>query len=369
MKRILCLISNMNAGGAETYLMKLYRNIDTEKYQMDFCINVYEQNYYEDEIISKGGYIYRIPSRSASILEHNKQLSSIIQDNGYDYVMAISSSATSFMDLKIAKKSGAKVTAIRSSNSNLGMSIIAKVLQAFFRILYIKYADILLSPSDLAAENMFGKRYQSNPKFHYLRNGLDLNYFSFKEEKRKSIRNEFNIGDSTIVVGHVGRFYEQKNHVFLLQVFTEMLKHNEDMVLMLVGNGKLESEIHEKASQFGILNKVIFAGVRNDVPDILSAMDLFIFPSLYEGMPNTVIEAQATGLNCLIANTITKEANVTGLVYYKSLKESSQSWASEALRLLKTRSKERNTSQIMIENKYDIQSCTEYFCTTVFGEK
>ena len=362
MKRLLCLLSCMNAGGAETFLMKMYRAIDRLKYQMDFCINTKEESFYEKEILSLGGKIYRIPSKTESLKEFKRQLSDIIRREKYKYVLRITSSAMGFMDLKIAKKAGAKICSARSSNSNDGKSIKAKAAHVLGKLLYRKYADVKIAPSDLAAKYTFGKKAYRRGEVHILHNALDLN---FDEQTRNHIRKEFSISDNVKIIGHVGRFMSQKNHSFLLDIFNEIHKQNQNTVLMLVGKGELEDKIKEKIKALNLEDSVIFTGVRSDIPALLSAMDVFVFPSFYEGMPNTVIEAQATGLPCLIADTITKEANVTGLVRYMPLK-APEKWAKEALNMvLDTR---MQTKEIMIKNGYDIENVSKEFVRLVFGE-
>lgn len=158
MKRLLCILSSMNAGGAETFLIKIYRRIDNTKYQMDFCINASEKCFYEDEILSLGGKIYRIPAKSTSLRNFAGQLHDVVSSNGYKNVLRITSSAFGFMDLKIASKAGAKVCAARSSNSSDGGSLKSKVVHRLGRILYGKYVNVKIAPSDLAAEYTFGKK-------------------------------------------------------------------------------------------------------------------------------------------------------------------------------------------------------------------
>lgn len=367
MKKVLCLIGSMDTGGAETFLMKMYRALDKAKYQMDFCINVQRPCFYEEEIKSLGGKIYRIPSKSEDVVEFKKELFNVVKNNKYEYVFRITSNALGFLDLKIAKKAGAKVCSGRSSNSSDGDSLKVKIAHRLGRILYNKYVDVKFAPSVLAAEYTFGKKAYRKGQVELLHNGVDLNVFKFNEEDRKAIREEFNISDEKVLVGHVGRFMTQKNHAFLLDVFSEIKKKNNNAILMLVGgNGDLEGQVRAKITKLGLDECVIFAGVRSDVPQLLSAMDVFVFPSFYEGMPNTVIEAQATGLPCVIADTITKEADITGLVQYLSLNEPSEKWASVALELV---SKERkNTKSDFINNKYDIESVVQEFVRLVFDE-
>lgn len=365
MKRLLCLISGMNAGGAETFLMKLYRRLDKTKYQMDFCINVFDKCFYEEEILTLGGKIYRIPSKSVSISTFEKRLYEIVKANHYKYVLRITSSAFGFMDLKIAHEAGASVCAVRSSNSSDGGSLKSKIAHMLGRILYGKYVDVKIAPSDLAAEYTFGKKAYKSGAVNILHNAIDTKRYGFDADMRCRIRSEFKLSNDITMIGHVGRFMTQKNHAFLLEVFSEYVKLNEKSALMLVGGGELEFAIKQKASELGISDKIIFTGVRSDIPALLSAMDMFVFPSLYEGMPNTVIEAQATGLPCLIADTITREADITGLVHYLPLSDAG-TWANYIAQL--PRVIRKTPIQKFKENCYDIETVTEQFVKLIFRE-
>ena len=367
MKRVLCILANMNAGGAETFLMKIYRQLDRTKYQMDFCINVPNKCFYEDEIISLGGKIYRIPSKSESFQLYKKKLFEVVNSNGYKYVLRIASNGASFIDLKIAKRAGASVCAVRSSNSSDGKGLTVKIAHRLGRFLYGKYVDVKIAPSDLAAIYTFGERAYKDGDVKILHNALDLDVYKFGLEERKRVRAEFGIKEFEILCGHVGRFSPQKNHDFLIDIFSELCKEHSNYKLLLVGNGELEERIRKKCADKGLQDKVIFAGVRSDIPAVLSAMDVFVFPSLYEGMPNTVIEAQATGLPCVISDTITKEAKITDLVRYTSLNNPVGSWASE---LLHQEFEKRNREQynsVARKQGYDIKQCVSQFVETIFG--
>lgn len=365
MKRLLCVLSSLNAGGAETYLMKLYRTIDRSKYQMDFCINVNEKCFYEDEVIRLGGKIFRIPYKSASLKEFKKGLYGVVHDNKYEFVLRVTSNTMGLMDLKIAKKAGARLCSARSSNSSDGNGIKSLAAHMLGRALYGKYADVKIAPSDLAAKYTFGQRAYRNGDVKILHNAVDLKRFYFDKASAIDIRKEFAVED-TRIIGHIGRFSEQKNHFFLLKVFAEIHSIDPNTVLMLVGQGELEEEIRHKAAKMGLSDHIIFTGVRPDIAGILSAMDVFVFPSLYEGMPNTVIEAQATGLPCLISDTITEEANITGSVKYMSLRCSEREWAETALQMINT--EREDTKKIFIDNKYDIESAAAEFIDLVFGK-
>ena len=364
MKRVLCIISCMNTGGAETFLMKVYRKLDRQKYQMDFCVYNSDKGFYEDEINNMGGKIFHIPAKTKSFVRYRKALTEVIESNHYENVIRITSNAMGFLDLKIAKLAGAKKCVARSSNSSDGESALAKVAHTLGRKLYSRYVDVKIAPSDLAAIYTFGEEAYKRGEIVILHNGLDLAVYRYNEEKRHIIRNEFSIDEKALVIGHIGRFAAQKNHKFLLEVFKQYYEQNKDAVLMLVGgNGELECSIRKMVNDSVFAKNVIFTGVRSDIPALLSAMDVFIMPSFYEGMPNTVIEAQATGLPCLVSDTITKEANITGNVVYLPLGKENI-WISAIDRSIKN---QRNDTTVIFENKgYAIEKVTDKFVSVVF---
>lgn len=367
MKRLLCILSGMNAGGAETFLMKVYRAINRTAYQMDFCINVKEPCFYEEEILRLGGKIFRIPTKSENVKEFKKQLSGIVSQNGYRYVLRVTSNAAGFMDLKIAKKAGAAVCAARSSNSGDGGGLRLFIAHRLGRALYGRFVDVKLAPSDLAAAYTFGKRAVKNAEVRLLRNALDLDAFRYDEAARIRLRGEFGVGENTVLAGHVGRFAPQKNHAFLFTVFAEMHRKNPDTVLLLVGDGEQGAALHDKARALGFADAVRFAGIRADIPQLLSAMDVLVFPSLYEGMPNVVVEAQATGLPCLVADTVTAEAKITERVEFIRLDEPTRVWAERALALARNPENDRRKATAeMAARGYDIHDCVKVFAENVF---
>ena len=199
-----------------------------------------------------------------------------------------------------------------------------------------------------------------------LRNGLDYSLYQFSEENRNALRKELGI-ENSFVVGHVGRFSQQKNHEFLVDIFKCISDKNPNAVLLLAGIGELENAIHKKVNHLGLKNKVIFLGRRDDVPRLLSAFDVLLFPSFHEGMPNVVIEAQASGLPCIIADTITSQADITGLVHYLPLSLSADTWADEVL--LKSDFPRENTKEKFYNAGYDQDSVVKEFIRLVFENK
>ena len=363
MKRLLCILSSLDAGGAETFLMKISRTLPPDEYQMDFIVSR-DNGCYTQEVLDRGGKIHLIPMRTKKPVASFNGIRKIVKENRYQYVLKLGNTPLCATDLIAAKWGGAKVLAMRSCNALTNLSRKQKILDTVFRPILNCVANVKIAPSILAAEYTFGKKQVDAGKVELLHNGVDTNVYCYDEAAREKIRNEFSL-DGKLVVGHVGRFSRQKNHAFLLEVFREIKKQQENAVLLLVGTGELEDKIRQQAKQLELEDAVVYAGVRSDVPRMLSAMDVFVVPSFYEGMPNTVIEAQATGLPCVIADTITKEANITGLVQYLPLTDSAQAWAEQALSLCGQVRKD--TKQDFIANGYDIQSVSQNFVQWIFG--
>lgn len=366
MKRILCIVGGMNAGGAETFLMKVYRDLDKTKYQMDFAVAVTDKGYYDDEIIALGGKIHHVTPKSLGFFKNFNSVRKIVKENGYQYVLRTSQHSLSALELLAAWLGGAKVRVFRSSNSNtVSGSKKQMLLHKLCGFMPKRFANVRIAPSTEAAEFMFGKGCVEKGRAKILHNGVDISVYHYDEDSRKKIRQELNIAENALLIGHVGRFNQQKNHGFLLEIFKRIKEKHDNAVLLLVGKGELEADIRAKADALGVADHIIFTGVRSDVPQLLSAMDVFVFPSLYEGMPNTVIEAQATGLPCVIADTITREANITGLVTYLPLREP-QIWAEKALESIAAQ--RADTKQAFVVNKYNVESVVEDFVKLVWGE-
>lgn len=362
MRRLLCIVSAMNTGGAETFLMKMYRAMDREKYQMDFCVNS-DKNFYAKEILELGGKIFTVPAKSQSILGWYRETKNVVRDNEYRYVIRVCEHSLAAMDLVVARQGGADHLIMRSSNAASG-SRMTVLLHRMFQFLAIHVPTVKIAPSTEAAEYTFGKGCVSRGEVVLLHNAIDTNVYRFDQEGRERIREELNLKDC-FVVGHVGRFNQQKNHEFLVDVFYELLKKKPESRLVLVGAGELQNHIRQKVQSLGIESYVVFTGVRKDVPQLMSAFDVFLFPSLYEGMPNTVIEAQATGLPCVISDTITREADITGLVEYIPLGDVGK-WAECAVKVRCTN--RPDTKEQFHKHQYDITSQADAFTRYVFGE-
>lgn len=353
----------MNAGGAETFLMKIYRAIDKDRYQMDFYIMSEDKGYYEDEIRSLEGKIYHSIPKSKNFFKAFITLMKTVKKEKYKYVFRASQHSLAALDLLAAKLGGAKILVQRSTNSD-SSNRISRILHKIFQPLSILLPNVKIAPSTKAAEYTFGKRCVKNNKVTIINNAIPTEDFTFDLRRRDKIRRELQI-ENKFVVGHVGRFSQQKNHSFLIDVFLDIYKKNNNSVLVLVGEGELENEIKEKIEAYNLTNNVVFTGVRSDIPDLMMAMDVFVFPSFYEGMPNVVIEAQATGLPCIISDSITQEVAISELVTFLSIKDSPGKWANKSLNY-RDNFERKNMKLCIVESGYDIEDVTRKFAKVVF---
>ena len=327
-EKILIIINSMNVGGAETFAMKLFRKIDKSKIIMDFLVNTAEDGFYSEEIRRMGGQVYHTYPKSKHPFKNFMTIKRIVRANKYSIVVRFAEHPIVATDLIAAKLGGAKKTIVRSTNTSTGKKF-SNVIAFFFRPLLNLNADVKIAPSTESAIWLFGKRAVKKNKITLLKNGLDFDYYRFSETRRNLVRRQLNISSSALVFGHIGRFNAQKNHFFLIDLFLQILKQWPNSILALVGDGDLKSEVERYAFEKGLSGCVLFLGVRTDIPDLLSSFDCFLLPSLYEGLPNVIIEAQAVNLPCVLSDAITKEVAVTNLVSFCSFKDDKDVWCKE----------------------------------------
>ena len=353
----------MGAGGAETFMMKLFRVIDAQELHIDFCVMTIDPGLYDKEILEHGSKLFHITPKSVDFNRYKSELSKLLHTEKYDIVLRLGDTCFSFYDLWIAKKCHVPVLAFRSCNSSFDGSKLQLFIHKALRGILSRFIDIKIAPSTEAAEFTFGKRAVKQKSVHILHNGLILQNFNYSQQSCDEIRREFHL-ERKFVIGHIGRFFHQKNHLFLIDIFAEIAKVRKDAVLMLVGNGEMQNDIRSKVEQNGLSDRVIFTGVRKDIGSLLSAMDIFVFPSYFEGMPNAVIEAQANGLRCIVSDTITKEANISGLVTYLPLESGAKEWADK---ILMSDIRRVDTTEAFIKNKYEINAVVEEFISLLRG--
>lgn len=330
MVRILHVLGGLNRGGAETMVMNIYRSIDHNKFQFDFIIHNNTEKDYRDEIEMLGGRIYVFPEFKGYnfIMYRNKWDRFLDEHPEYSIVHShVRSYASIFFP--IVKRHGLK-TIIHSHSTSNGFgikSVIKKILQKPLA----KQANYLFACSNMSGEWLFGKKAVKKSNYYLVKNSIDANKYRFNIGVRKKYREELGI-ENKIVFGHVGRLTEPKNHSYLLKVFKEILERLPNAVLIIVGDGELKDKIGEDIRKMKLQDYVYMLGTRNDIANILQSMDVFLFPSLWEGLPVTVLEAQAAGLPCIISDTITDEVKMSSDIVYLPIKNSVDLWVSSALK-------------------------------------
>ena len=342
--RILHVLGGVGLGGAESRIMDIYRHIDKDKVQFDFLIHQTKKGYYEEEIEKLGGRIYRVPRfKLYNILTYRKALreffnSSQRVDNANRRFASSSRrlevvhghmTSTASIYLPIAKKCGVPVTIAHARSAGVDKGLKGVITRLLRRPLRRK-CDHMFACSMLAAKAVFGENNAKNGRVTIVPNAIDAKLFMYNEEIRNRMRKKLSLEDK-FVIGHVGRFHYAKNHEYLLAVFGEIAKQRENAHLLLLGEGERMEEMKEKAVAFGIADKVLFAGNQKEVWDYYQAMDFFLFPSRFEGLPGTVVEAQAAGLCCLISDAIAEEVKITKLVTAFSIEEKPEKWAEYVL--------------------------------------
>lgn len=320
--RILHVVTYMGRGGLETMIMNYYRHIDRSKVQFDFLVHRDFEADYDAEILSLGGRIYRLPPLNPFGVEYLSQLDQFFEEHGEYRIVHCHLDCMAGIPLKYAKKHGVPVRIAHAHNSNQTKDK-KYLLKLFYRRNITKYATDLFACGDEAGKWMFRAT-----SFHIMNNAIDTARYVYSPETAEQARTELKIPGNAMVCGHVGRFMTQKNHEFLLRVFAKM---PENAWLLLVGDGALREAVERRAEDLGIRNRIIFTGVRADVHRMLQAMDVFVFPSIYEGLPVSVIEAQASGLPCLISDKVPIECKKTDLIRQIPLDAGEDAWAAAAV--------------------------------------
>lgn len=354
--RILQVIGIMNRGGAETMIMNLYRAIDKEKIQFDFVENTLEDADFDEEIRTLGGKIYKCPHYNGkNHLQYVQWWKKFFEEHKEYSVVHGHIGSTAAIYLRVAKQHGLYTIAHSHSDSTNRtiMGILYNMISYPTRFI----ADYFFGCSERAGEKRYGKKISRNQeKFSVLNNAIHVDDFIYNSEKREKARDTLGIKNE-IVLGHIGRMDENKNQNFLIDVLKEILLVRTDVKLILVGTGQTRKALEQRVIMENLENHVIFTGVRSDVPELLQAMDIFVFPSIFEGLPVTLIEAQAAGLPCIISDAITEEVILTDLVTKISLNSSLDEWIKCILNNVSTVRKD--TSSFIIKNGYDIKNTAE----------
>lgn len=353
--RILHVVTDMRMGGLETLIMNYYRNIDREKVQFDFLVHRKEKAVYDDEIISLGGKIFTLPRLNPFSLDYHKKLNNFFKDHPEYKIVHVHQDCLSSIALKSAKKNNVSVRIGHSHSSNQDRNF-KYIIKKYYMRSIPKYATELFACSKMAGDWMFrGSTYK------ILSNAVDAEKFVFDENVRNKLKKDLVLADDELVIGHVGRFNWVKNHDYLIDVFAEILKMtNNKAKLILVGKGDLEEAVRNKAERLGIEDYVIFMGNRSDIYNIMQVMDVFVMPSHYEGLPVTLVEAQASGLKCVISDKVPEQSIfIKELGKIVQLDSDAHTWA-ESIIDFADNYERKNTYKQICETGFDIKSNAQW---------
>ncbi len=330
--RILHVVGGMVRGGIETWLMHILRHIDRDRFHMDFLVHRTDPCAYDDEIRSLGSRIIPCTLDRWRPWAYAANFSRIMREYGpYDVVHSHVHHFSGYV-LRIAKQAGVPLCIAHSHNDTSAQEAKAGLYRQLYRRLtqswISRYANVGLGCSNFAAADLFGSKWESDRRWQILYYGIDLTPFREAIDK-EAMRRELGIPSDAFVIGHVGRFVEQKNHEFLIEIAAEVAQREPKMHLLLLGEGELRSPIQRQVEQIGLSDRVTFAGTRPDIPHLMrGAMDVFLLPSLFEGLPVVGIEAQAAGLPLILSDTITPEVEILKpLVKWLSLSQPAVAWA------------------------------------------
>lgn len=345
-------------GGIEQLVYQICTRMDNNQFRFDFLCYCHKCAY-EEELEALGGQAYHITRRGENPIKCRNELKAFFKShrNQYDYIWIHGSSASNCTGHIFARKyTNAQIISHSHGTFFDSKGKVTKLLHTYLHHLhhhkYMRCTDYCFACSRAAGDWLFGK---TDKQLYIIKNGIELVNFQFNQVIRDEYRKKFDI-ENKIVIGHAGRFCAAKNQEFILDVFYEVLKINPNYMLLLAGDGEMLQKIKSKASDLKISDKVIFAGYRDDWNHILQAIDLLLLPSLYEGLPIVAVEAQTSGLPCLLSDTITKETCISDLVEYNSLTDPKKEWAEKIERIIQKHTNDNRSEygKKIIKNGYDI---------------
>lgn len=353
--RVLQVLNNLNRGGAENFVMNVYRAIDKTKIQFDFIVHSDDVGDFSEEIISMGGKIFVCPKyRGKNHISYVNWWKKFFSEHKEYGAIHSHIRSTASIYLPIARKNGVKTIVHSHSTSNgTGLSSVVKqILQYPLRWC----SDYCFACSKEAGEWLYGKKIVKSKKYYYIPNAVDLSKFSYNSSKRDEYRKELNVSDKLVYI-HVGRFNEVKNHKFLIETFKEINKKLPDSVLLLVGTGELFEAIKGYINDNDMSDIVYLLGKRSDVPYLYSMADCLLFPSLWEGLPVSLVEAQASGIPCFISDTISNDVSISDLVRRLPINQGAQCWVDAVVNANLERKDVRDQ---LTKAGYDINALAEW---------
>lgn len=361
MVRILQKTATLGPGGIQKFLINVQSNMNIDKVQYDYFLNTLEPDFYTDQALNLESKIYGRQHNTGNPIKklwtRYSLFYKIIKKNKYSIVHIDETLEMTALSVMVSKLAGVKVIIAHSHNDHSTDKLSffeKKLLHPLCRIIISTLATDYFACSKMAGKWMFSKKINNSNKIVIINNGIESEKYKYNENIRNELRKQMNLEDY-FVIGHVGRFFYQKNHKFILDVFSELLKEEPRSKLILIGEGELKYEMECYAQKIGIYNDIIFYGLCDKVNEILQIFDAFVFPSVYEGLGIVAIESQAASLKTFCAETIPKEVDITPYCHYISLSAGAKIWAKEILKNSKSYTRE-NTIPLIQKAKFDISS-------------
>ncbi|MBD5475704.1 MAG: glycosyltransferase family 1 protein [Lachnospiraceae bacterium] len=364
--RVLHVLGGVGLGGAESRIMDLYRQMDRNEIQFDFLVHSEAMNksissamnkrkpeFYDEDILSLGGHIYVLPKfKVYNYLSYRKAVQDFFRQHQEFRVVQGHMTSTAGIYLPIAKKYGIPVTVAHARNAGVVKGL-KGIATRFFRRGLAQKADFCFACSKLAGEDVFGEAAMDGGRVKIIYNAIDAAEFTYDPKVRAQVKERLGLKEE-LVIGHVGRFNYQKNHPYLIDIFAKLCEIRQNAVLLMLGEGPDQENIREKCRMLGIEDKVRFLGNQRRPQDYYQAMDIFLLPSFFEGLPGVLVEAQAAGLKCFVSDTITREAAATDLVTYLSIEQPAEAWAEQIAEAAEY--ERQNTFQRMKSAGFDVKT-------------
>ncbi len=354
MIRVLQSVSNMDRAGIETMLMNYYRRIDREKVQFDFIVNKAKPGDYDDEIRSMGGRIFQSPGLNPlHYPQYMRFVQEIIAQDDRIRIVHAHNEAMGLYALNGAKHAGINVRIAHAHNTRIIRDYKWPLKMLCKQFLPAAATDLWSCGRD-AGIYFFGRK-NWEARGHVIHNAIETDAFRFDPAVRARMRQHYGLADK-VVLGHVGRFNVQKNHTCLLNIFAAFRRLQPNAVLVLIGEGELEDAVRAQAESLGLTGSILFAGLQSNVSEWYQMMDLFLMPSLFEGLPVVGVEAQASGLGCIFSDAVPDEVLLSGRAVQCPLSASDAAWAERIQKMLRQPSDRAQGAEIVRRAGYDISA-------------
>ena len=348
--RIAQIMGKMVGGGVEATMMNYYRNINRDVIQFDFICDEDSTYIPYKEIEELGGRVILIPPYQ-KILKYHNSLKNVLKEGKYQIVHSHINTLSVF-SLWAAKSAGVPIRIAHSHSTTNKKEWTKNIIKLLLRPLNKIFSNYYMACSEVAGRWMFGDVNYEKGKVFVLNNAIDIEKFSYNARDRKKVRRELNINNNSIVIGHVGRFTFSKNQEFIIKIFKKIHEYNENSKLLLIGDGSLKESLEKSTIELNLKSDVIFLGQRDDIFRYYNAMDVFLLPSLYEGLGMVAIEAQVNKLPCLVSENVPKATKISNGIKYIGLDKNDDYWSKEIIEILKMKREITHNKKI---NCYDIK--------------